>query len=83
MSEKQNPPAVVDRLHAALGNDARVAAALRTNRNYVSRWRDAGHIPERWALDVHRLRLTDEWGSITYWDVLLEAEQARAAKKNS
>ncbi len=80
---EQSAPAVIERLRAALGNDARVAAALGTNRNYVSRWREAGCIPERWALDVHRLRLVDEWGQITYWEALIEAERVRLADSGS
>lgn len=75
-------PSVVERLKAALGTYAKVADAIGANRNYVTRWRDAGCIPERWALDVHRLRIKDGWGSITYWDVLLEAEAARNDRRS-
>lgn len=59
-------PNVLERLRAMYGNYAKIAAALGANRYYVSRWRDAGCIPERWALNVHRLRLVDEWCPITY-----------------
>lgn len=82
-SPTQAKPPVVERLREALGSDARVATALGANRNYVTRWRDAGCIPERWALDVHRLRVSDRWGLITYWEVLIEAEHVRLADSGS
>lgn len=81
MQNDSSPPVVVERLRAALGSYAKVAEALGANRNYVTRWRDGGCIPEQWALDVHRLKVTDEWGAITYWEVLLEAERVRAGRQ--
>jgi len=77
-TDTENKPPVVDRLRAALGSDARAAEALGANRNYMQRWRQAGYIPERWALDIHRLRIKDEWGPLDYWEVLIEAEKWRS-----
>lgn len=77
ITEFEHLPPTVERLRAALGSYAKVADALGANRNYMTRWRRAGCIPERWAFDVHRLRVVDQWGTLTYWDVLIEAERAR------
>lgn len=82
MNDSEQIPPVVERLRAALGSYAKIADALGANRNYVTRWRDAGCIPERWALDVHRMKVSDEWGAITYWEVLIEAEQSRLVERS-
>ena len=66
-------------MKSVLGNDAKVAESLELQRNFITRWRREGYIPERHALAVERLGIVHDGEKITAYDVLFEAERARAA----
>lgn len=79
MNQRKTPesPRIVARLKAALGSEGAICRALGIPDNYTTKWKQTGYIPERWALDIHRLNVTDEWGAITAMTVLYEAEASR------
>jgi hypothetical protein len=77
---QQNRPCLLERLRGILGSYGRVCVALGVPDSYPVKWRKADCIPERWALDVHRLGVRDRWGAITAMTVLYEAEEARLRK---
>lgn len=70
-------PSLMERLRTIYGSYGAYARALGVTDAYPQKWKQAGYIPERWALDVHRLNARDEWGQITAMTVLYEAEAAR------
>jgi hypothetical protein len=73
-------PAVIDRLRDIYGSYGKVCKALGVADSYPPTWRKSGCIPERWALDVHRLNVGDRWGHITAMTVLYECEDVRLRK---
>lgn len=73
----ENDVSLLDRLAAHFGNWYRLTEALGVNRNYSTRWRAEGCIPELWALDIEALGVSDTYGTITAYTVLLEAAAVR------
>ena len=73
----ENLPSLLDRLQVHFGTWYRLTEALSVNRNYSTRWRQEGYIPEMWALDIEALGVTDSYGTITAYTVLLEAAAVR------
>lgn len=71
-------PPLLQRLYRNMGSWGKLARAMEVKDNYPTRWRRSGYIPETYALAVDRLGLADEYGEITAYDVLLEAERVRA-----
>lgn len=76
---KQKKPPLVERLAAVFGSGGKLCKAMHVPDNYPTKWKQGGYIPERWALDIHRLNVRDQWGQITAMTVLYEAEEARLA----
>lgn len=70
-------PLVVERLVHHFGSGAAMCRALGVTPNFATGWRREGFLPELWALEVERLNVVDEWGRITAYEVLLEAEAVR------
>jgi len=77
-SERKRPP-LLERLKTIHGSAGKLCKALSCPDSYPQKWRSCGYIPERWALDIHRLNVRDQWGQITAMTVLYEAEEARLA----
>ena len=79
-SKQRSSPRVIHRLKELLETFAAIASALGVPRNYVTRFRRQGFINEVWALDVRELKLRDQFGPITAYDILLETREARRIK---
>lgn len=77
-SERKSPQ-LLERLRDIYGSYGKFCAAIGVTDNYPPKWKSAGYIPERWALDIHRLNVRDQRGQITAMTVLYEAEEARLA----
>lgn len=77
--KEREKPVLLERLREIHGSYGKLCKALSCPDNYPMNWRRAGYIPERWALDIHRLNVRDQWGQITAMTVLYEAEEARLA----
>lgn len=73
-------PVLLERLRAVFGSYGKFCAAIGVTDNYPPKWKHSGYIPERWALDIHRLNVRDQWGQITAMTVLYEAEEVRLRK---
>lgn len=73
----ENLPSLLSRLVAYFGSNYRLTQSLQVNKNYATRWLREGYIPEMWALDVEALGVTDSFGTITAYTVLLEAAAVR------
>lgn len=73
----ENLPSLLNRLAAHLGSWYRLTQALGVNRNYSTKWRASGFIPELWALEIEALGASDSYGTITAYTVLLEAAAVR------
>ena len=73
-------PVLLERLRAVFGSYGKFCAAIGVTDNYPPKWKHSGYIPERWALDIHRLDVRDRWGPITAMTVLYEAEEVRLRK---
>lgn len=74
---ERNSPRLLERLRAIYGSYGKFCQAIGVTDNYPPKWKQAGYIPERWALDIHRLNARDQQGQITAMTVLYEAEAAR------
>lgn len=70
-------PKTLDRIVAILGSQGALARALDVKPNYPTKWKHLGYIPTEWAIEIHELRLRDEWGPITAMDVLEEYRRVR------
>lgn len=79
MSTTENKPCVLERLYQHFGSYGKVCRALEVTDSYTPRWRRTGYIPELFALAVDRLHVRDQWGEITVYTVLEEADAVRAA----
>lgn len=76
---RSQKPVLLERLKLIHGSAGKLCKALSCPDSYPRKWTSCGYIPERWALDIHRLNVRDQWGQITAMTVLYEAEEARLA----
>ncbi|MGE0289507.1 MAG: hypothetical protein AB7I42_25960 [Bradyrhizobium sp.] len=79
-SSERIRPCLLERLRSIFGSLGKLCRTLGVPDSYPVKWRKCEHIPERWALDIHRLQVRDQWGQITAMTVLYEAEEVRLRK---
>jgi len=73
----ENAPGILARLVAISGSQSALGRALGLAPSYVTNWKHTGYIPTDYALDIHDLKLRDEYGTITAMDVLIEQRNVR------
>jgi hypothetical protein len=70
-------PSLISRLVAYYGSNYRLTQVLGVAKNYATRWLREGYLPEMWALEIEALGISDTYGTITAYTVLLEAAAVR------
>lgn len=73
----EDRPNILARIVAIFGSQNRFCRAIGIATSQPPAWKKFGYIPAEYALDIHDLKLRDEWGPITCIDVLEEHRRVR------